>query len=57
MFKKKIEERKMVAFSLETKLVGDLKRTAKKVGITQRSLVEVALKKMIDEIQEHGVEL
>ncbi|MGL5190587.1 MAG: hypothetical protein ACRC7S_13170 [Cetobacterium sp.] len=57
MFKRKSEEKKMVAFSLDPNLVIELKRTAKKVGITQRSLVEVAIKKILDEIKEHGVEL
>lgn len=57
MFKRKSEETKMVAFSLEPNLVIELKRTAKMVGITQRSLVEVAIRKILDEIKEHGIKL
>lgn len=57
MFKKTNQDKKTITLNIKPGLAKELKKTAKTVGITQRSLVEVAIKKILDEIKEHGVEL
>lgn len=57
MFKKTNQDKKTITLNIKPELAKELKKTAKTVGITQRSLVEVAIKKILDEIKEHGVEL
>lgn len=57
MFKIKSEKRKKIAFSLDENLVIELKKTTQALKITQRSFVEVAIKKMLEEIKEHKIDV
>ena len=49
MLKKINEEKKKLTFDLEPTLAENLKMTAKKLGVTQRSFVETAIKKLLEE--------
>lgn len=55
MFKKINEEKKKLTFELEPKLVNDLKTITKQLGTTQRSFIEAAITKLIDEVKEHKI--
>ncbi len=57
MLKKINEEKKKLTFDLEPTLAENLKMTTKNLGITQRSFVETAIKKLLEEVVQRGIEL
>lgn len=57
MLKKINEEKKKLTFDLEPILAENLKITTKNLGITQRSFVETAIKKLLEEVVQRGIDL
>ncbi|MGL5572422.1 hypothetical protein [Cetobacterium sp.] len=57
MLKKINEEKKKLTFDLEPTLAENLKITTKNLGITQRSFVETAIKKLLEEVVQRGIDL
>lgn len=57
MLKKIKLEKKKMTFEMEPTLAMNLKTTTKRLGVTQRSFIETAIKKILEEIEQYGVEL
>lgn len=57
MFKKIKEEKIKITFEVEPKLYKKLKQITKKLNTTQRSFIQVAITKLMDEIKDYKIEL